>query len=120
MAKVAHDNNMAIGLKNALEILDRVKGDVDFAVNEQCVQHTECSSYEDFIATKPVFHIEYPNGENRPSDRTPVTDSTKWCRSYKEDDETIDITKFSTVLSNLDLDGWVQMCDLKQYITETT
>lgn len=121
MAKVAHDSNIAIGLKNALEILPKVQSVVDFAVNEQCVSHTECSSYSDFIGLgKPVFHIEYPNGvdDKNANNTTPVKDTTKWCTKYDEDGDSVDISKLSTVLKDLDLDGWVEYCDKTEYRTE--
>jgi hypothetical protein len=123
LAKVAHENNMAIGLKNALEVLPRLQDVVDFAVNEQCVENTECSAYASFTSTlgKPVFHIEYPNGDSG-EDTTPVKDTTKWCSTYDEsDDKTpkmVDISKLSTVIKDMDLDGWVEYCDKKEFQTE--
>jgi len=60
---------MAIGLKNAQEILPTVANDVQFAVSEVCATDNSCSAYSDFTngrgtrgaaATgKPVFHVEY-------------------------------------------------------------
>ena len=114
MAKVAHGLNIGIGLKNAFEILDRVDDLVDFAVNEQCVETLECSKYDDFVQTKPVFHIEYLPGDD--DSQTPLTDTTTVCTRYNEAEQgeapnEVDITKLSTVIKNMDLDGWVQFCD---------
>lgn len=80
---------MAIGLKNAVEILPNVTNDIEFAVSESCVLD-DCSVYENFTSPprkigpfggpftrggrgpsgnpwsgpkhgKPVFHVEYVN-----------------------------------------------------------
>ena len=119
MARVAHENNIGIGLKNALEILDRVQGSVDFAVNEQCVDQKECSRYATFVRTKPVFHIEYLSGAD--NSHTPITNTTTQCTRYNEgttqNPNFVDITALSTVIKNMDLDGWVEFCD--RTVTET-
>jgi hypothetical protein len=55
MADEAHSLGLAIGLKNAEEILPNVSSFSDFAVNEQCTQTGRCSWYLDFLASnKPV------------------------------------------------------------------
>jgi hypothetical protein len=59
MASEARQYNMSIGLKNADSILSRVQDEIQFAVNEECAANNECNVYEDFLRTKPVFHIEY-------------------------------------------------------------
>ena len=60
MASEAAKYGMAIGLKNALDIIPSVMDIVQFAVNEQCVANNECNTYDAFLgAGKPVFHIEY-------------------------------------------------------------
>ncbi|ROW08376.1 hypothetical protein VMCG_03269 [Cytospora schulzeri] len=64
LAQEASSHGMITGLKNAAAIIDDVIDVVSFSVNEQCVQYDEC---DDFIAFpqngKPVFHIEYPAGD---------------------------------------------------------
>jgi hypothetical protein len=114
--------SMAVGLKNAMGILKDVEPLIHFAVNEQCSQFNECSVYESFIKTKPVFHIEYPNGQQDKA----VSDSTKLNRlckdtrtSDEEDAPIYDITKFSTVIKGINLTGFVQYCDAKTYKTPT-
>jgi hypothetical protein len=67
MADEARQYNMSIGLKNADSILPEVQHVIQFAVNEECAANNECNVYEDFLRTKPVFHIEYTKvkaGEN--------------------------------------------------------
>lgn len=60
LAKAAHDRGLAMGLKNATEILPDVSAQVDFAVNEECAAYGECSDYSDFLASgKAVFNVEY-------------------------------------------------------------
>jgi hypothetical protein len=63
LADEAHSRGMGIGLKNAIDLLPNVSSKVDFAVNEQCMQHEECDKYTDFLkAGHPVVNIEYPAG----------------------------------------------------------
>jgi hypothetical protein len=61
MAKVARENKLAIGLKNAVDMIPDVVGSVDFAVNEQCHEYRgECAKYKPFTdQNKAVFNIEY-------------------------------------------------------------
>ncbi|KAF2709674.1 glycoside hydrolase family 114 protein [Pleomassaria siparia CBS 279.74] len=60
MADTAAANNLAIGLKNALDMIPDVVSFVQFAVNEQCHEYKECDRYKPFTdANKAVFNIEY-------------------------------------------------------------
>lgn len=60
LAGLAHDRGLAIGLKNDLEQAVALQPSFDFAVNEECMQHSECSVLSVFIrANKPVLHVEY-------------------------------------------------------------
>jgi hypothetical protein len=100
MAGMAKSNGMSIGVKNAMEILDSVQGDVQFAVNEGCVINSDCNKYDAFIASgKPVFHIEYGRGNQ----------ASEFCRN----------SQLNTVIKNSDLDGWVHYCDGSEYTTAT-
>jgi hypothetical protein len=103
-----------MGLKNAGDIIDDVLPIVDFSVNEQCVQYSECTTFEAFIkAGKPVFHIEYPDGAG--SDLK--TETVEHYCNREGDAEGSD--KFSTVLKKMDLDGWVETCDQRVEVTAT-
>ena len=95
---------MAIGLKNALSIIEDVVDVVDFAVNEECVDWTECSEMQPFIdAGKPVFHIEYPEGAGSDSGLS-SDELEEYCNARGTN-------VLSTVIKNYTLDGWVQYCD---------
>lgn len=60
LANAAHERGLAIGLKNAMEMIPSVLPFMDFAVNEQCNQYGECDTYKPVTdAGKPVFGIEY-------------------------------------------------------------
>ena len=60
LARLAHDRDLAFGLKNAVELLPLVDGEIDFAVNEECAAWNECGAYDSFVASgHAVLHIEY-------------------------------------------------------------
>jgi len=102
LAAKAHSLNLSIGLKNASDIIPAVLPFVDFSVNEQCVQYNESRPFAAFIrASKPVFHIEYPSEMKKKVIQSVCTKTGP----------AEDAAEFSTVLKNMDLDGWVQFCD---------
>jgi endo-alpha-1,4-polygalactosaminidase (GH114 family) len=89
--------NLAIGLKNAADIVKDVLPVMNYAVNEQCVEWSECATFQPFIsAGKPVFHIEYPDDSSSKSKTTICQDTGS--------------KGFSTVLKDMDLDATVQYC----------
>ncbi|KAJ4292496.1 hypothetical protein N0V90_009158 [Kalmusia sp. IMI 367209] len=106
--------NLTMGLKNAGDIIPDVLPIVHFSVNEQCVEESECDTFHAFIdAGKPVFHIEYPEGAgNKKGLKKDVVQ--KYCGN-KGDAKGSD--GFSTVLKNMDLDGWVEYCDQEIKVT---
>ena len=60
LAQMAHTHGLAVGLKNDLGQLQALRPAFDFAVNEQCSQFQECSTYTAWIqGGKPVVEIEY-------------------------------------------------------------
>ncbi|KAI9701377.1 MAG: hypothetical protein M1820_006468 [Bogoriella megaspora] len=102
----AANHNLSTGLKNAGDIIPSVLQYVHFSVNEQCVEYSECSDFAPFIqAGKPVFHIEYPDGA--PGKLSSAT-VKKYCASTGSGDGS---KGFSTVLKDMDLDGWVEYCN---------
>lgn len=79
---------MAVGLKNALNLIPSVINKVDFAVNEQCHKENECGDYIDFTRNdKAVFNIEY--GLKDCSDPTNVVLSTV-VKGNNPDDQELD------------------------------
>lgn len=102
---------MSIGLKNAGDIIPKVIDFIDFSVNEQCAEFSECDKFSPFIkAGKPVFHIEYPSG-------APKIDAARAAALCSSSGIGAGSAGFSTVLKKLELDGFVQYCDGKQYTT---
>jgi hypothetical protein len=60
LADAAHAKDLALGLKNDVEQIPQLVGDVDFTVNEECFKYHECDTLKPFTdAGKPVFQIEY-------------------------------------------------------------
>jgi hypothetical protein len=65
LARIAHENGLAVGLKNDLGQVPRLEPEFDFAVNEQCFQYHECTNnpppgYRSFLRDgKPVLQVEY-------------------------------------------------------------
>lgn len=107
MQKNASGYGMKIGLKNSLDILKELTPIMDFAVNEQCAQLSECTAYDAFLDTnKPVFHIEYPNPLN-----TGQINGV-WCKGPG-------VAGMSTILKDLQLNGKTIYCDGSQVDTPT-
>lgn len=60
LADIAHSDGLSVGLKNDIGQLAQLEGLFDFAINEQCEQYRECSSYDSWIAAgKEVLEVEY-------------------------------------------------------------
>jgi hypothetical protein len=60
LSELAHADGLAIGLKNDLDQVPDLVSSFDFAVDEQCAQHSECDALTPFIsAGKAVFNVEY-------------------------------------------------------------
>lgn len=102
LALRAQARGLAIGLKNAGAVIPAVLPSVQFSVNEQCVQYSDCSTFAPFInASKPVFHIEYPS-EVKPDF------VSNFCSGTGPGAGT---NGFSTVVKNMNLDGHVKYCN---------
>ncbi|KAM7186128.1 Glycoside hydrolase superfamily [Naviculisporaceae sp. PSN 640] len=100
----AKAQKMAIGLKNAPDIIPEVLDLVQFSVNEQCAAQDNCQNFAPFIkAGKPVFHIEYPSGAGGGKKIAPSA-SKKSCSAKGMDG-------FSSLMKDLKLDSWVEYCD---------
>ncbi|KAK7211016.1 hypothetical protein V2G26_018194 [Clonostachys chloroleuca] len=111
LAPAASAAGLAIGLKNGGSIISSVLDVVQFEINEQCAENAECSTYLPFIrAGKPVFHIEYPAGDNTSPTVLRTSQLAPYCTV---DPAGTDISKFSTVLKLMNLNRYVQTCDGK-------
>lgn len=100
LATEAHNRNLSIGLKNSGAIIPQVIEEMQWAVNEQCVEYDECNVTRPFIdAGKPVFEIEYPDGAPDISSAT----EEKICDDPQR-------TNFSTLLKEMDLGTWYYAC----------
>lgn len=82
IAADAHARGLLIGLKNGADaaFVPAMQPYVDFALNEQCNQYSECGPYTSFIsAGKPVFQVEYSLSVSRfcPKDNAKNFDGIK-------------------------------------------
>lgn len=105
LAGKAHGMGLAIGLKNAGEIIPTIQPYLQWVVTEQCADYNECGIYTPFsTANKPVFNIQYPFANN--NKKTAVTDAVKakYCTGNSK------IPGFTNVLKHMNLDSWVYTC----------
>lgn len=101
LAAEGHNRGLATGLKNGGTIVKQVLSDVDFQVNEQCLQYNECSTFRPFInAGKPVFEIEYRKGTPDQSVINGICD-----KPGRKD--------FSTLVKHMSLDAYYKACPSK-------
>jgi hypothetical protein len=93
LARTAHADGLAVGLKNALGLVPDLVTRYDFAVNEQCFQYHECNRERPFLdAGKAVFNVEY------------AIPRSAFC-SLAEGDG------ISSIRKHLDLGSWRLACD---------
>ncbi|KAE8321057.1 glycoside hydrolase superfamily [Aspergillus sergii] len=105
LANETHARNMSIGLKNAGAIIPAVIDNMQWSVNEQCAQYEECDTYAAFIdKNKPVFHIEYPKGDDTNNNDLVSTSQKNSACDFEGS------SNFSTVIKNMNLDNWIQTC----------
>jgi endo-alpha-1,4-polygalactosaminidase (GH114 family) len=111
LAKEAQQYNLAIGLKNAGDIIPDILPIVQFSVNEQCAEEEECDTFAAFTkAGKPVFNIEYPKGAPNGISASALSKSCAAART----------NGFSTVLKTMELDGWVEFCNGQKAATSVS
>jgi len=92
LAELAHNSNLAIGLKNDIAQVNDLLAYFDFAINESCFQYDECSLLTPFIEmNKAVFAIDYNS----------VSDD--FCATAKQ-------LNFDGIKKNWDLDAWLHSC----------
>ena len=99
LAGEASSHGLAIGLKNSAELASSVMHLMDWDICESCAVYNECNTYQPFIvAGRPVFHIEYVDGDD------PVNLTTA-CNAPGT-------RGFSTLLKRRNLDDWFLACPL--------
>ncbi len=60
LANEAHKRNLAVALKNNVELIVELADYFDLVINEECFQYNECEGYRPMIENgKPVFNAEY-------------------------------------------------------------
>ena len=60
LTQMAHEDGLAVALKNDGGQVAELEPSYDMAINEQCFQYHECDVYQAFVdAGKPVFEAEY-------------------------------------------------------------
>ncbi|KAG9234424.1 glycoside hydrolase superfamily [Amylocarpus encephaloides] len=102
LAAEAHALKLAIGLKNAGDIVKDTTSLLQWVVNEQCVAFGECALFRPFIDEgKPVFHIEYISEKGNSDVST---------RTRSEICGVSDEAGFSTLMKKADLGDWVEAC----------
>lgn len=97
VAREAHARGLGVGLKNDLAQVPQLVGDVDFAVNEECFQYSECAALAPFIqAGKAVLQVEYTSGnlETKAATICPQANALN----------------FDTLIKHLDLDAPRRAC----------
>ncbi|KAF2762039.1 hypothetical protein EJ05DRAFT_195030 [Pseudovirgaria hyperparasitica] len=108
LAQEAHARGLACGLKNAGDIVPTVVRDVEYCVQEQCVEFDDVDMFVPFIEHgKPVFHVEYPKGDD-PDSKKMNNDRDV---SPKQRDKAFKARSkgFSTIIKNVKLDQWIQV-----------
>jgi hypothetical protein len=96
LARAAHQRDLAIGLKNAAELVPDLVGSFDFAVIENCAAEESCATYAPFAeGGKAVFQIEY---------RSETADWAAVCAAAKQ-------RGFTAVLADQQLDGNAERCN---------
>lgn len=105
LATEANKRGLSIGLKNSIDIIPKVLNSVQFAVNEQCAAYNECQMLKPFTdAGKPVFHVEYPKGDDvNNTKNVSKTKASAVCACKSK-------WNFSPIIKNSNLNSWIQKC----------
>lgn len=70
LANYAHEQGLAVGLKNDMDQAADLVAYYDFMVNEECHEYDECDTTQPFVnAGKPVFNAEYPGSLSKAQDK---------------------------------------------------
>jgi hypothetical protein len=95
LAEEAHKRGLAIGQKNAPDMVADLVDVLDFAIIEDAFYYGWAEEMKPYIAAnKPVFAAEYTDLPG---------DFRAFCRQSQQ-------LGFSTILKNRDLDAWLETC----------
>ncbi|HEV7722331.1 MAG TPA: endo alpha-1,4 polygalactosaminidase, partial [Iamia sp.] len=77
-----HDHGLAVGLKNDLAQAADLVDDVEFQVNEECIQYADCDALSVFTdAGKPVWSIEYEGAQSAVCARAEELGFATWIKT---------------------------------------
>jgi endo-alpha-1,4-polygalactosaminidase (GH114 family) len=95
LSNLAHQRNLAIGMKNNGDQITELENYFDFAIIEDCAFYNECDNYLIFTNHgKTVFQIEYTDK---------VSSLEEFCEPSLKNG-------FIGILKNRSLDSWIQSC----------
>lgn len=100
LAEEAHARGLSVGLKNDLDQVEALEPLFDWALNESCLDYSECAVLGPFLdAGKAVFHVEYVDSEGQGAAKI-----AEVCGDPS-------IAGFSTLVKTWDLNAWRLACD---------
>ncbi|XP_064611811.1 uncharacterized protein LOC135475801 [Liolophura sinensis] len=100
ISREAHKRGLSVGLKNDLAQVNELVDYFDWALNEECLDYTECPDLQPFLdQNKAVFHVEYVNYEWQGNAKKATVCSSSGRPSG-----------FSTLIKLWDLDSWRLVC----------
>jgi hypothetical protein len=107
LAQEAHARGLSVGLKNGADIVPKVIDHVEFCVQEQALEFDDVEAFDLFIKrSKPVFHVEYPKGDdpdNKKHNNTMLVEGKKREKVFR-----LKQKGWSTIVKNICLDEWCQ------------
>jgi len=88
LVDAAHARGMSMGLKNGPEMAKDAALFADWALNEECNQHSECGGYKEFVKrNKAVFQVEYRSNGTRVKDFCPADNKNNFDGLLKDASE---------------------------------
>ncbi len=99
LASESHSRGLSVGLKNSVELVTDLLPHFDWALNEECLSYSECTTLAPFIkANKAVFHVEYVDQQSQGAAK-----KSQVCGKSEH-------RGFSTLIKTWDLDAWRLTC----------
>ena len=105
LADAAHSYGLAVGQKNAPELVPELVGFADFAVVEECFEQGFCDDFAPYIeASKAVLAVEYPQNWSPGVAFAETAWGKAWCDQAQDQD-------ISLLISTRDLADQGVRCD---------